>query len=63
MKYQVYLNKETSEIVNKIAEQNGIKPNTQIKQFMEVLIAESLASYKRFESEFERRNSKNGKRK
>lgn len=63
MKYQVYLNKETSEIVNKIAEQNGIKPNTQIKQFMEVLIAESLASYKRIESEFERRNSKNGKAK
>jgi len=35
MKYQVYLNKETSEFINKYAELDGKKPNTVIKDLIE----------------------------
>lgn len=35
MKYQVYLNKETSILINDLAERNNLKPNTFIKTFME----------------------------
>ena len=35
MKYQVYLNKETSAFINKLAETKGKKPNTCIKELME----------------------------
>lgn len=35
MKYQVYLNKETSEFINKYAEIDGKKPNTIIKELVE----------------------------
>lgn len=35
MKYQVYLNKETSTLINGLAEKNNIKPNTFIKTFIE----------------------------
>lgn len=35
MKYQVYLNKETSEFINKYAEMDNKKPNTIIKELVE----------------------------
>lgn len=35
MKYQIYLNKETSITVNKLASKDGTKPNTYIKKFIE----------------------------
>lgn len=57
MKYQVYLNKETSEYINRIAEMNGLKPNSQIKQLIEVLIKESIESARRMEREFEKRSN------
>lgn len=45
MKYQIYLNKETSEIINKCAQKDGKKPSTFIKQMLESLfrIAKSSA--------------------
>lgn len=35
MKYQIYLNKDVSNIINKIAEFEGKKPSTLIKQLLE----------------------------
>lgn len=35
MKYQVYLNKKTSDFINKYAELDGKKPNTVIKELIE----------------------------
>ena len=35
MKYQIYLNKDTSEIINAIAQKEGRKPASLIKEFME----------------------------
>lgn len=35
MKYQIYLNKETSAFVNLFASQNNMKPSTVIKQIVE----------------------------
>lgn len=35
MKYQIYLNKETSELLNSMAEQLKMKPSTFIKAFIE----------------------------
>lgn len=38
MKYQVYLNKKTSEFINKYAELDGKKPNTIIKELIESFV-------------------------
>ena len=35
MKYQIYLKKDTSNLVNQLAEKNGEKPATFIKKFLE----------------------------
>lgn len=35
MKYQIYLNKETSELINTCATHDNIKPSTMIKQLLE----------------------------
>lgn len=35
MKYQIYLNKQTSDIINAIAEKEGRRPVSLIKEFME----------------------------
>lgn len=35
MKYQIYLNKETSMIINELAQKDNSKPNTFIKKFVE----------------------------
>lgn len=35
MKYQIYLNKETTEIVNYLANKNDMKPSTFIKLMVE----------------------------
>lgn len=35
MKYQIYLNKETSELINKLAEKENMKPATAIKTILE----------------------------
>jgi hypothetical protein len=46
MKYQIYLNKETSELINKIAEREGLKPSTTIKRLLEsVYNAAKVASF------------------
>ena len=38
MKYQVYLNKTTSEFINKFAELDNKKPNTVIKELIEQFV-------------------------
>lgn len=38
MKYQIYLNQETSEIINKMAEKDEKKPSTFIKQMLESIM-------------------------
>lgn len=38
MKYQVYLNKKTSEFINKYAELTNKKPNTVIKTLVEQFV-------------------------
>ena len=38
MKYQIYLNAETSEIINKMAEKDQKKPATFIKQMIESIM-------------------------
>lgn len=35
MKYQIYLNKETSTIIEKVAQTDNKKPNTLIKELLE----------------------------
>lgn len=35
MKYQIYLNKDTSMLINELAEHESIKPATYIKKFIE----------------------------
>lgn len=35
MKYQIYLNKETTEVINTIAKASNTKPSTFIKDFIE----------------------------
>jgi predicted DNA-binding protein len=42
MKYQIYLNKETSTILNGIADQLGKKPSTLIKEFLEKTFAMAI---------------------
>lgn len=42
MKYQIYLNKETSTILNEIAEQLGKKSSTLIKEFLEKTFAMAI---------------------
>lgn len=41
MKYQVYLNKETSKAIERIATIEGVKPNTLIKSIIEGLISKA----------------------
>lgn len=35
MKYQIYLNKATSELINAVSKAQGKKPNSFIKEFLE----------------------------
>lgn len=41
MKYQIYLNKETSRAIERIATVEGIKANTLIKKVIEGLISKA----------------------
>lgn len=36
MKYQIYLQKDVSDIINKVAKYEGKKPNTLIKELLEL---------------------------
>lgn len=51
MKYQVYLNKETSHFIELVAEQEGKKPNTVIKGFIEGLYKAGMMEADRLEAE------------
>ena len=42
MKYQVYLNKKTSEAINAIAQDQKMKPNHYIKVLLESIIIQAL---------------------
>lgn len=54
MKYQIYLNKTTSETIEKMANHDGVKPCTYIKQMIESLISITLATLKATEMEAEK---------
>ena len=41
MKYQIYLNKDTSKIIERIAQVEGVKANTLIKKIIEGLITKA----------------------
>lgn len=56
MKYQIYLNKETSMIVNDLAEKNGNKASTFIKRFLEGF----MRIYSNTEKEIEKEIQANG---
>ena len=51
MKYQIYLNKDTSEIINKMADKDNLKPATFIKQMIESLM--NIAKQSAFAAEKE----------
>lgn len=51
MKYQIYLNKSTSELVNYLAERSNLKPNTFIKQVLEDTLKYSLEVTKKLVNE------------
>ena len=44
MKYQIYLNKDTSDFINLASEQEGIKPATLIKQIVESITSITKAT-------------------
>lgn len=46
MKYQIYLNKETSDFIERASQQEGIKPNTLIKQIVESITKITKATQK-----------------
>lgn len=39
MKYQIYLNKKTSEVINALAKMDNEKPATYLKRYLEVSFA------------------------
>ena len=51
MKYQIYLSKEVSDIINAIAHFENIKPNTLIKNLMEQNITSAYNQLKTLESD------------
>lgn len=59
MKYQIYLNKQTSLVVDRMAKNDGIKPATEIKQIVESIIRESIKAYDILEKSFKERALKN----
>lgn len=50
MKYQIYLNKFTSEIVNKMAEEINIKPATMIKEIFETNVLNGYKQAQEFKA-------------
>ena len=59
MKYQIYLNKKTSIIIDRMAKNDGIKPATEIKKLVETIIQESVKAYEVLEKSFRERALKN----
>ena len=60
MKYQIYLNKETSISINRLAEKNGTKPNTFIKKFLESFMRIYNASEPTVEESLKKEILRNG---
>lgn len=60
MKYQIYLNKKTSIIIDKMAKNDGVRPATEIKKIVETIINESVKAYELLEKSFKERAMKNG---
>ena len=55
MKYQIYLNKQSSELINRMANNQQKKPATLIKELMERLTYQMIETYKESEKDFEKR--------
>lgn len=60
MKYQIYLNKETSISINQLAEKNSTKPNTFIKKFLESFMRIYNSSAPTVEESLKKEILKNG---
>jgi len=54
MKYQIYLNKETSDFINYVSEQEEIKSATLIKRLVEDMVSITLATKKETEKALQR---------
>lgn len=52
MKYQIYLNKKTSDFINKASKQSNMKQATFIKQMIEGIIEASYKAYETMEESF-----------
>jgi len=63
MKYQIYLNKETSDFINKASEQTKTKPATFIKKTLEGIFTASMRAYEEMEKNFDLRGLENGLKK
>ena len=61
MKYQIYLSKDVSDIINAIAKFENIKPNTLIKNLMEQNITSAYQQLKTLESEKELKKGRDNK--
>jgi len=58
MRYQIYLNKETSEYVNKCAKQDGVKPATLLKSLLESMFKIAIATSQATEEEIKQYDEK-----
>lgn len=54
MKYQIYLNKEASDTINGMAQEQETKPNTLIKEMMESILAVFKATQEATEKEIKK---------
>ena len=53
MKYQIYLDKETSDFINGASEQEGIRPATAIKRIVESIVRVTIATKQATEKELQ----------
>lgn len=58
MKYQIYLNKETSDFINGASKQEGIKPATAIKRIVESIVSVTIATKEATEKEIQKYGQK-----
>ena len=61
MKYQIYLNKESSDYINAIAEHENKKPNTLIKELLESMLRIAVNTIETTNEEIKLHESKKGK--
>lgn len=60
MKYQIYLNKESSDYINIIAKHENKKPNTLIKELLESMLKVAIATAEETNNQIKLHDSKKG---